>query len=142
MSKPKLDRAKIIQLVRTPLAFAVLVLLILEALIGIFALKAEGSDRTVLIIGMFVTTLFVVGLVFFMAIRFPELLGLDYVRTDKLEVIQNPRILFVTSKSYQNFATDKDLRIIEDNFPNAKIVREKAATSASFRERITKDGPF
>jgi hypothetical protein len=67
-------RIGVINTARTPLAFFVLSLLVVEALLGALLLDAEGSDRTIAIVGMLVLLFGVGAAVVFLAVRGPQAL--------------------------------------------------------------------
>lgn len=52
VSKRRESRTGIIEAVKTPLGFFVLVVLVVEALLGIIVGLSEGTDRTLAIVGM------------------------------------------------------------------------------------------
>lgn len=93
MAKQKLDdkaasqRIDIIQGVRTPLGFFVLVVLVVEALLGITAGLSQGPDRTRLINGMLILIFLLVVIVTLLAFFRPEALGgkrpVDFSRADE-----------------------------------------------------------
>jgi len=67
-------RVDIIQAVKTPLGFFALVILVVEAILGITAGISEGKDRTYLIIGMLTLIFILVIIVASLAIFRPEAL--------------------------------------------------------------------
>jgi hypothetical protein len=68
-------RFQLIESVKTPLAFFVLTLLVVEALLATLVVKASGADRTIAIVGM-LALLFAIGAaVFLLAYRRPDSLS-------------------------------------------------------------------
>ena len=68
------SRNEVIGAVRTPLGFFSLALLVAEAILGIVAARASGTDRTLCIVGMLVVMGGVIGIVTWLA-RAPDILG-------------------------------------------------------------------
>ena len=68
-SNTSASRVDIIQMVKTPLGFFTLIVLVVEVILGISANLSQGADRTYLIIGMliliFLLVIIVAGLAFF-----------------------------------------------------------------------------
>src|SRR3954453_9584457 len=66
------DRASIIRTVQTPLGFFTLLVLVTEVILGGLAVRAEGWDFTILIIGMIVLLFILTGAVYRMASPTPQ----------------------------------------------------------------------
>lgn len=69
---------------RRPLGFFVLIVLVIEAVLGVVAGVSDGLDRTLLIVGMLVIILALIAVVAFMAYYRPE--ALQGVRASRLPV--------------------------------------------------------
>ncbi len=74
MDTESIKRSKIIETTTTPLAFFTLAILIVEALLGYLATKAEGTDFTLLLMSMIVLVFALIAVVLFTAIKHPEAL--------------------------------------------------------------------
>jgi len=97
-------RINIIRAVQTPLGFFVLVVLIVEAMMGILAGISQSIDRTILIVGMLAIMLILIAIVAFLAYYRPEaLVGVKpplfdmearLVFDEKLENIENAVVYY------------------------------------------------
>jgi hypothetical protein len=72
--EPKSSRVQVLETVQTPLGFFVLVVLVVEAILGVTVYLTTGIDRTICIIGMPSLIVMLVALVSWMAIYRPEAL--------------------------------------------------------------------
>ena len=75
ISTEKDSRVSLINTVQTPLGFFVLVVLIVEAILGLTANFSTGSDKTYLIIGMLILIFLLVLIVTGMAVFRPGALN-------------------------------------------------------------------
>jgi hypothetical protein len=117
------DRSQIIQAIRTPLGFFVLVVLVIEVIFGVIASAAGGLERSYLVISMIVLIFALVVIVAFLAYSRPEALqGARY----------NPE----AEKESKNEKADP--LVIELNQRIAKLTREKDALAAK-AERNSKE---
>ncbi len=71
---PEVSRVEILQAVRTPLGFFVLLVLIVEVILGLVTGLSSGTDRTYLIFGMLALIFLLVGIVSIIAVFRPEAL--------------------------------------------------------------------
>lgn len=147
-SSEKDSRVELINAVRTPLGFFVLVVLIVEIILGITTNFSSGNDRTYLIIGMLVLIVLLVLIVAGMAIFRPtSLYGLPMpVLEDKateVEIVKNPRILLaygIPSGIILGFGyEEKEREMIREAFPKSTLVIERNLTANRLRELLTKN---
>jgi|GEM_PF-3480143 len=142
------SRVSIINTVQTPLGFFVLVVLIVEAILGITASSSSGNDKTFLIGGMLALIFLLVLIVSGMAVfKPPSLYGkapttqtnvvISSVSQDILagtQIVKQPKILLASSmsdlKQLQN-----ELQLLQAAFPKS-IVAKSDLTSSSFLELL------
>jgi hypothetical protein len=76
------SRVNIIQSVQTPLGFFTLVVLITEAILGLLAAKATGTDFRILVVSMIILMFMLVSIVAYLSRVKPSLLALDTDRSE------------------------------------------------------------
>src|SRR5205807_154745 len=144
----QVTRESIINAVQTPLGFFVLVVLIVEAILGITTNFSSGNDKTYLVIGMLVLLFLLVLIVAGMAIFRPaSLYGKPMKVTEQMshpisssadtkipeaEVVRRPKIL--VAGGFQNdelqLTVRQDSQILREAFPSVITVIEKPCITA------------
>ena len=113
------ERVDLVRTVQTPLGFFVLVVLVVEAILGVTA-ASDASNRTALVAGMLCLIFLLVGIVAFMAYRRPEaLLGMrppqvvqEEANTPSVLQVKEPRVLCAATSmfmSQQGFDSDTEI---------------------------------
>jgi hypothetical protein len=153
------SRATLINTVQTPLGFFVLLVLIVEAILGIVAAFSTGNDKTYLIIGMLVLIFLLVFIVAGMAIFRPmSLYGMSAKSKDEknsdssstlqdivtgTRIVERPEILWAASSfgvsTYTSLPVEQEIRSIQESFPKSKISVEENVTADRFRELLTQN---
>ena len=116
-------RVDIVNTVQTPLGFFVLVVLVVEALLGVFA-AIDTVNRDVIVAGMLGLILVLVGVVAFLAYRRPEaLLGARPAEAPKetkavSEVMQlrKPRFLCAATPEFMSMGFEQDSKLLQGLF--------------------------
>lgn len=113
------NRATIIDSVRTPLGFFALVVLAVEAVLAGLAVRAEGTDFTILIVGLVGTLILVVSALLLAVRKDPSLLKPSVSRQDGTAValkydafVAAPMAAFADAKAYQRSRNDV-LRLVK-----------------------------
>jgi hypothetical protein len=141
---PAVNRAEIIRTVQTPLGFFVLVVLIVEVVFGVIAGFSDGTNRTILIIGMMSLISCLVLLVAGMALWRPESLrgrravsaaGTPMASASEVTRISSPRVLCAATEQYGQLGFDTDLTTIKRTFKKVQIERD--LTSDRLRNLLT-----
>jgi hypothetical protein len=117
------ERIDIIRTVQTPLGFFVLVVLVVEAILGVTA-ASDSSNRAVLVAGMLGLIFLLVGIVAFMAYRRPEaLLGVrppeqaqGVTGTPGVQQVKDPRVLCAAAPKFMPNGFERDTEILRKVF--------------------------
>jgi hypothetical protein len=140
-------RAGIIATVQTPLGFFALVVLVVEAILGLTAGLVRGVNPadvvTAMVALIFLLVLVVAGLAFYR----PEALQGKRWRQPQaplpvtaappaVESLRKPSILCVSTPDFEKLGTDQDIAILSENFQSNLTVRRNV-TSGSLRSILT-----
>lgn len=141
-------KVDIIRTVKTPLAFYVLVVLMVEAIIGVIAGFSAASDRTTIVLVMAAIVTLLVVTVTLLALfkpealegrRAPLLVGVSS-QASELPTIKGPKILLGATAEFTQpkMGFQHDIEAIR-SLPNSGMKIEPDVTSARMREVLIKE---
>ncbi len=142
-TKKTSSRVAIINAVKTPLGFFVLVVLVVEVALGGLAAKAEGENQLVALYGMLVVVLALIAVVAFFSYRRPEaLIGERPPASDDTLKVATPSIevngaLCAVTKTFEPLGADEDVSILEKSFPG-KVTRLQPVTPETLKDILVK----
>lgn len=145
-SKPQVDRVRIIETVQTPLGFFVLVVLVVEAILGMVAGLTDRANQVIVISGMLVIIGALIAIVGFLAYYRPEALkgmrpsdnkttyplvqGYSAVERHKVN-----RIICVSTPDYDSLGIEKDEALLKLHYGNILSLRK--ASLSDFRKQLS-----
>jgi len=145
-SKAQVDRVRIIETVQTPLGFFVLVVLVVEAILGMVAGLTDRANQVIVISGMLAIISALIVVVAFLAYYRPEALkGMrppDNKITDPLvqghaaiEKHKVNQIISVSTPDYDGLGIEKDEAILKLHY--GSVVSLRKASLSDFRKQLS-----
>lgn len=125
------NRAQIIETVQTPLGFFVLVVLVVEAILGIVAGFSEPAAQTVTVYGMLALIASLILIVSILAYVRPE--ALKGIRptmerhTDAIPQIEKAkinRVFCASTAEFDHLGIEQDAEILRNNYKNVQLHRK------------------
>lgn len=126
-----MTRVSVIDAVKSPLGLLALVVLVIEAVLGVLATRAEGGALTILLVGLIGTLVLVVAGMYVIAWKRPELLsatprnpGVSTTGMRYDAFISAPMASFQADpKAYQRSRSDirKLVKLLEEGLPRRKV---------------------
>lgn len=156
MPKAKIDpdtaardgaRAGLVRSVQTPLGFFVLVVLVVEAILGVVVGATTGFDRSVTIAGMLIIIAGLIATVAFLAYYRPEALRGDRPPatspsellpegSESVETVEISAVFCAVTPQFEELGADADVDVLQKTFPG-KVTIQRRASSDSVREILT-----
>jgi hypothetical protein len=135
-------RAKIIETVQTPLGFFVLVVLVVEAILGIVASSSDQSTQAIAVYGMLALITSLVAIVSFMAYKRPEALQgrrptqrRQNDTQSRVEPFSIENIICVSTPEYDHLGIDQDAEILIKAFGDVTLHRKMDLNE--FRKKLS-----
>jgi len=116
------ERLQIIQSVKTPLAFFVLSVLVVEGLLATLLVSAEGTDKTIAIVGMLILLLGAGAAVFFLAYRKPTTLTGSSAEQRVPDALEFDRVISEMSSTIARLERD-ELRLAKHYLDQGDLSR-------------------
>jgi hypothetical protein len=117
------SRVSIINAVRTPPGFFVLVVLVVEVALGGLAARTGGQNQLVALYGMLFVVLALIAVVAFFAYRRPEALTgerppvSNALPNAETPVVEIKRTLCAVTEMFESLGADEDIRLLGSKFP-------------------------